>query len=118
MKRVDHPALFDADLPRIEAEIVDYVQFEELLACLDKAVVEIQRDPVSEGAPLTRPPLSTYRKKKFHSMLSPPQGMKADMRLVYRCDLTTNTLFILGVGQRKLRDPDDVYRVLHERSPI
>lgn len=99
MKRVDHPALFDAALPRIEAEIVDNVQFEEFLACLDKAVVEIQRNPVNEGAPLTRPPLSAYRKKKFHSILRPAQGMKTDMRLVYRCDLTTNTLFVLGVGQ-------------------
>ncbi|HHY66479.1 MAG TPA: hypothetical protein GX517_04660 [Alicyclobacillus sp.] len=116
MKRLDHPDFFDVDLPRIEAEMDDDARFEEFLACLDKAILEIMKNPEAEGAPLTRPPLSAYRKKKFHSVRKPPKSTSADFRLVYRYDAETDTLYVLGVGRRKPRDLDDVYRILNIRE--
>jgi len=118
MSRIDHPDFFDVDLSRIEEEIGDNARFEEFLVCLDKSVLEIMKNPAHEGAPLTRPPLATYRKKRFHSMLRPPQGLSADMRLVYRCDLSTDTLHVLGVGKRHPYQKDDIYALLNTRSPI
>jgi hypothetical protein len=67
---------------------------------------------------LSQKALEPYRKKKFHSILQPPQGVKTDMRLVYRCDLQINRMYVLGVGKRKLREIDDVYEILSERDPI
>lgn len=119
MNRVDHQYFFDVDLPRIEGEFGDDMVFDEFLDCLDKAVHEIMKDPANEGASLTRPPLApTYRKKKFHSMRRPPQGKKADMRLVYRCDIATNTLYVFGVGKRLPYKVDDIYEILNPRTPI
>ncbi|MCL6626295.1 hypothetical protein [Alicyclobacillus shizuokensis] len=119
MNRIDHQAFFDTDLPRIEEEMGDDAKFAEFLECLDKAIDEIMRDPANEGAPLQRPPLApTYRKKKFHSVRRPPRGQKADMRLVYRCDLTANTLYVFGVGKRRPYQDNDIYALLNPRSPI
>ncbi|CAB3396047.1 type II toxin-antitoxin system RelE family toxin [Kyrpidia spormannii] len=115
MKRLDHPDFFDVDLPRIEAEMGGEARFEEFLACLDKAILEIMKNPGAQGAQLVRPPLSAYRKKKFNSTRKPPKGVGADFRLIYRYDAETDTLYVLGVGRRKPRDLDDVYRILNER---
>lgn len=102
MNRFNHQDFFDVDLPKIESDIANDKQFEEFLACLDKAIIEITKNPTNEEVPLKRPPLApTYRKKKFHSLLKPPKGMKADMRLVFRCNLSKNTLYIFGVGKRR-----------------
>jgi len=119
MNRIDHRDFFDIDLPRLEAEFGDEEKFVEFLASLDKAVQEIMNAPADEGAPLTRSPLgSTYRKKKFHFMLRSPQGIKTDMRLVYRWDINTNTLHVLGVGKRRPYQSNDIYEILNPRSPI
>lgn len=119
MNRIDHRGFFDTDLPRIEEEIGDDAKFDEFIDCLDQAIREIMNDPANEGAPLTRPPLApTYRKKKFHSMRRPPQGQKADMRLVYRCDLSANTLYVFGVGKRRPYQAGDIYVLLNPRRPI
>lgn len=83
------PDFFDVDLPRIEAEMGDGARFEEFLACLDKAILEITRNSHAEGSPLVRPPLSAYRKKKFHSVRKPPKGVSTDFRLVFRYESET-----------------------------
>lgn len=119
MNRVDHQDFFDIDLPKLKDEFREENQFVEFLNCLDKAVREIMKDPANEGAPLTHPPLApTYRKKKFHSIVHPRQGMKADMRLVYRCDLAANTVYVFGVGKRRTYQIDDIYKMLSTRTPI
>ncbi len=69
------------------------------------------------GAPLGRS-LALYRKKIFHSVLSPLRGMRADYRLVYRCDFEKDELIVLGVGRRIPGHPDDIYSILAVRSPI
>ena len=76
------------------------------------------KDPVDEGAPLLRPLLGTYRKGKFHSVRRPPQGVSADMRLVYRGDHDTSTLYVLGVGKRRPHQVGDIYAILNPRSPL
>jgi mRNA-degrading endonuclease RelE of RelBE toxin-antitoxin system len=118
MNQLDHPDLYSVDLPRLESEFGDEQKFEEFLAAFDKTILQIKKDPASEGAPLTRPPLATYRKKKFHSQLKPPQGDKADMRLLYRFDPVNNTLYVLGVGKRRPYQSNDIYALLNIRSPI
>lgn len=118
MNRIDHPDFFDVDLPALEAEFGDDGKFTEFLTLLDKAVFEVMKDPANEGASLTRAPLAEYRKKKFHSMLRPPKGLSADMRLVYRCDRAQNTLYVLGVGHRHRFQSNDIYARLNTRSPI
>lgn len=65
MMRIDHPDVFTVNLPRIESELGNAERFEECLECLHQAIRDIQKDPIHEGAPLIRPPLDTYRKKKF-----------------------------------------------------
>ncbi|RIV17187.1 hypothetical protein D2Q93_15815 [Alicyclobacillaceae bacterium I2511] len=119
MRRVDHEKFFDMDLPRIESEFQNEERFVEFLFCLDKAIHEIMRDPANEGAPLVRPPLApTYRKKKFHSVLTPKHGVKADMRLVYRYDTEHDVLYVFGVGIRKPHASEDVYEILNPRDQI
>lgn len=116
MKHIIHPDLLALDLPRIEQEMNDPSAFAEFSKCLDKAIKEIERDPINEGAPLERPPLRNYRKKKFHSLLKPPQKQSADMRLVFRYDVEADELFLLGVGKRKSYQPNDVYAILTRTS--
>lgn len=119
MNRVDQQDFFDVDLPSLEAEFEPSVRFDEFLYCLDKAIKEIMKDPAHEGAPLIRPPLApTYRKKKFHAMTRPPHGQKADMRLVYRCDLITGALYVFGVGRWLSHQTNDIYAILDPRNPI
>ncbi len=118
MRRVDHPEFYSRDLPRLEEEFGNRVAFVECLEAFDKAIREITRNPQEEGAPLERSPLTTYRKKKFHSQLRPSQGAKADMRIVYRVDIEKDTLYVLGLGKRRPLDPDDIYAILNIRSHI
>lgn len=116
MKRINHPEFFDGDLPRIEKELGSEEQLVEFLHCFDKAILEIEVDP-SGGASLERS-LAVYRKKKFHSVRRPPQGTRADYRLIYRYEVTTDTLFVLGTGKRMPGQSDDVYAILNARTPI
>lgn len=119
MKRIDHKDFFGIDLPKLEAEFDDQEAFTKCLVSLDRAIREIMKDPTNEGTPLVKPPLApTYRKKKFHSVLAPHQGVRADMRLVYRYDFSQNILYVFGVGKRKPYAPDDIYKVLSPRNQI
>lgn len=55
---------------------------------------------------------------KFHSAWSPPPGMRADYRLVYRCDTKRDELIVLGIGKRIPGEPDDIYSLLSMRTSI
>lgn len=115
MNHIFHDDFLWKDIPRIQQEMGE-AEFDEFTKCLDKAFEEIERN-LPDGAPLERS-LAAYRKKKFHSLRRPPQGMRADYRLVYRCDLERNDLILLGVGKRKPGKPDDVYAIITQRTPI
>lgn len=114
MKQINHPEFYEVDLPRLERELGSGERLAELLACLDRAIEEIKAAPPS-GSMLERT-LDSYRKKKFHSVLRPPHGMRTDYRLIYRCD--GDLLLILGVGKRNPGQPNDIYTILNSRTPI
>lgn len=118
MNHIIHPYLFSVDFPLIEQELADLIAFKEFALCLDKAIKEIERYPANEGSPLRRPPLQKYRKKKFHSILKPPVSLRADMRLIFRYDSTNDELLLLGIGRRKPRQSDDVYKLMSKRPQI
>ncbi|MHB1628556.1 MAG: type II toxin-antitoxin system RelE/ParE family toxin [Bacilli bacterium] len=115
MKQIFHDDFLGEDIPRILEEIGDST-FKEFSKCLDKTFAEIESNPPN-GAPLERS-LALYRKKKFHSVLSPSRGMRADYRLVYRCDFEIDELVVLGVGRRNPGQLNDIYTILNTRSPI
>ena len=115
MKQIFHDDFLGEDIPRILEEI-GYSAFKEFSKCLDKTFAEIESNPPN-GAPLERS-LALYRKKKFHSVLSPSRGMRADYRLVYRCDFEIDELVVLGVGKRMPGHPEDIYTILDVRAPI
>lgn len=114
MKRLDHPYLYTQDLPYLES-VLGPERFAECLRCIDRTITIVMRDPLQEGAALTRPPLETFRKKKFHSTFSPPRRVHPDLRLVYRYDPREDILFVLGVGLRHPRSDDDVYARINDR---
>ena len=116
MKRISHPDFFSIDLPRLEEQLGDEARFTECIRCLDQALLELSRDPLHEGVALALPPLTEYRKKKFHSVLRPASGSRADMRLIYRYDSKLDTLYVLGVGKRTPREADDVHHLLNTRE--
>lgn len=116
MKRINHPEFFNVDLPRIEKELDSEERLTEFLYCFDTAVLEIKIAP-SDGTQLERL-LAMYRKKKFHSVRRPPNGERADYRLIYRYDVTADTLFVLGAAKRMPGQSDDIYAILNARKPI
>lgn len=116
MKQVFHQSFLTQDIPRIREGMTE-IQFAEFSRCVDKALSQITKNP-PDGAPLERVPLDVYRKKKFHSVINPPQQIKADMRLIYRCDVPRNIILVFGVGKRKPHEPDDIYEILNQRDRI
>lgn len=115
MKQIFHDDFLEEDIPRILEEIGDSA-FKEFFKCLDKTFAEIESNPLN-GVPLERS-LALYRKKKFHSVLSPVRGMRADYRVAYRCDFERDELIVLGVGRRIPGQPNDIYAILNTRSPV
>ena len=94
MNIIFHPEVMSVDLPRIEQEMNDASAFAEFMMCVDRAIIEMAKRPVDNGAPLLFPPLQDYRKKKFHSKLKPHKNISADMRLIYRCDCDRGEILI------------------------
>lgn len=114
---VYHPAVLDQDLPRMEASLGDPQRFAECLHCLEQGLRAVLADPLGQGAPLQRAPLVGYRKLKLHSVRRPPRHRKPDVRVVYRWDPATDTVFVLGVGFRQPRAPQDIYAQIADRPP-
>jgi mRNA-degrading endonuclease RelE of RelBE toxin-antitoxin system len=113
-KEIFHTAFRNFDLPTLENKLQNPEKFKEFLSCLTNEMELIQRDPIHNGSSKCEfPPLLAYRKKKFFSNLSPKEGEKPDMRLLYKFDEETNTIYYFAVGERikqRPTNPDDIYQ--------
>lgn len=110
-----HPAVLDEDLLRMEAALGDPQGFAECLNCLEQGLRAVLADPLGHGAPLPRVAVVGYRTLKLHAVRRPPRHRKPDVRVVYRWDPATETVFVEGIGLRQPRAPQDVYAQLTDR---
>ncbi|PTM56828.1 type II toxin-antitoxin system RelE/ParE family toxin [Desmospora activa] len=74
-----HPD-FDKDLTALFHQAINV---NEMIACVEKALNEIEKYPAAQ-ATLKRPPLKGLYKKKFFSVLHPAENLKPDLRIVYQ----------------------------------
>ncbi|MBA4549190.1 hypothetical protein H1R82_02550 [Thermoactinomyces intermedius] len=93
-------------------------RFKEFLIQLDRAIVQVIRNPY-KAARLKYPPLTGFRKKKFFSVARPRKRQRPDLRLIYRYIPEKKTIYFVAVGFRiaqKPRNPHDVYQRTKKRN--
>lgn len=67
--------------------------FQEFLLQLDRAIVQVIRNPY-KAARLKYAPLTGYRKKKFFSVARPRKKQRPDLRLIYRYIPAEKTIYL------------------------
>lgn len=100
------------------ASILGKKRFQEFLLQLDRAIIQVIRNPY-KAAYLKYAPLTGYRKKKFFSVARPRKRQRPDLRLIYRYIPAEKTIYFVAVGFRiaqKPRNPHDVYQRTRKRD--
>ncbi|MBA4602788.1 hypothetical protein [Thermoactinomyces mirandus] len=100
------------------AGVLGKKRFQEFLLQLDRAIVQVIRNPY-KAARLKYAPLTGYRKKKFFSVARPKKKQRPDLRLIYRYIPAEKTIYFVAVGFRiaqKPRNPHDVYQRTRKRD--
>lgn len=111
-----HPKVLSEDVPRLVQEFPHEQAYDEVVLSLRRALLLIARAPLIAGAECRYPPLLGWRKEKFHSVLKPPAGMRADMRIIFRPKPggSSNEFQVRAIGKRRLRHPLDIYECANE----
>jgi hypothetical protein len=108
------PVVLSMDIPRLQGRIgttAAWIEFENQL----EAALRTIREHPDQRAKCEFAPLTGYRKYKFHSRKKPGPKDKPDLRLIY--EVRGNTVIVQALGERKKRQPDDIYRLAEARLP-